>query len=369
MLPPTALRPLILAALAALTFSIAGCSTGAKPVEPAKPAIVVKPVPLEALAIETYAGDVRARVQTSLGFRVAGKIERRQVDVGARVRKGQTLATLSPEDLKLQVSSAEAAVASAEANLALAAAELERHKQLLEKKYISQALFEARTNQQKAAAAGLEQARAQLEVARNQNAYTQLIADADGVITQIMAEAGQVVAAGQPIASLARDGELEVAIDVPESRVGEFKKGRVVIAEMWAASGKHYPATIREVSPQADPVTRTNAVRVAFDAPDGDVQLGRTARVYLTDASRASSMLVPLSAIHEKDGKPAVWVVDPKSSKVLLRDVTLGIYREDGATVTTGIAAEDWVVANGVHKLQNGQLIKAIDRENRKVTL
>lgn len=344
-----------------------GCGGDGKPVEPAKPAIVVQPVPLEALAIETYAGDVRARVQSTLAFRVPGKIDRRLVDVGARVRKGQVLATLAPEDLNLQVNAAEAAAASAEANLALADAELERHRQLLEKNYISQALFDARANQQKAAAAALEQARAQLEVSRNQTGYTQLLADADGVITQILAEVGQVVAAGQPVAALAHEGELEVAIDVPESRVGEFKPGRVVIAEMWAASGKRYPARIREVSPQADPATRTNAVRVAFDAPDADVQLGRTARVFLTDAARASSVLVPLSSIHEKDGKPAVWVVDAKTKQVALREVTLGIYREDGATITTGLAANDWIVANGVHKLQPGQAIKPIDRNNRPV--
>jgi membrane fusion protein, multidrug efflux system len=347
---------------------LAACGGAAKPEEPAKPAIVVRPVPLEALAIETYAGDVRARVQTSLGFRVAGKIEKRLVDVGARVRRGQALATLAPEDLRLQASAAEAGVASAEANLSLADAELERHRQLLDRKYISQALFDARANQQKAAAAGLEQAKAQLEVARNQSGYTQLVADADGVITAIMAEVGQVVAAGQPIASLAREGELEVAIDVPESRVGEFKPGRVVIAEMWAASGKRYPATIREVSPQADPATRTNAVKVAFDKPDADVQLGRTARIFLTDAARASSVLVPLSAIHEQDGKPAVWTVDGKTRKVALQPVTLGIYREDGATITGGLPADTWIVANGVHKLQPGQTIKPVDRDNRAVT-
>lgn len=346
--------------------TLAACSDD-KPPEVVKPAIVVHPVALEALAIETYAGDVRARVQSTLGFRVAGKIEKRLVDVGARVRKGQALATLAPEDLNLQVSAAEAAVASAEANLALTDAELERHRQLLEKKYISQALFDARANQQKAAAAALEQARAQREVSRNQTAYTQLLADANGVITQVMAEVGQVVAAGQPIVSLAHEGELEVAIDVPESRVGEFTTGRVVIAELWAASGKRYPARIREVSPQADPATRTNAVRVAFDQPDGDVQLGRTARVFLTDAARAASVLVPLSAIHELDGKPAVWLMDPKTRQVTLKEVTLGTYREDGATITAGLGIADWVVANGVHKLRAGQKIKPIDRDNRAV--
>jgi multidrug efflux system membrane fusion protein len=360
-------RPTAAILVPLVALALASCGGGEKHVEPAKPAIVVHPVPLDAFAIETYAGDVRARVQSSLAFRVPGKIERRLVDVGARVRKGQVLATLAPEDLDLQVSAAEAAVASAEAGLALAEAELERHRQLLDRKYISQALFDARANQQKAAAAMLEQARAQREVARNQTGYTQLKANAAGVITSIMAETGQVVAAGQPVLSLAHEGELEVAIDVPESRVGEFKPGRVVIAEMWAASGKRYPARIREVSPQADPSTRTNAVRVAFDAPDADVQLGRTARVYLTDAARASSVLVPLSAIHEKDGEPAVWVVDAKTRKVALRSVKLGVYREDGATITDGLAATDWVVANGVHKLRAGQQIKPIDRDNRPV--
>lgn len=340
---------------------LAGCGADEVPKEPVRPAIVANPVALEAMTIESYSGDVRARYQSALGFRVAGKIRVRRVDTGAVVKAGQVLAELEPQDIDLQRTAAEAAVASAEADLALADAELERHRQLLEKNYISQALFDARANQHKAASARLEQARAQLDVARNQSSYTQLAADADGVVTQWYAEIGQVVAAGQPIVGLARSGELETLIDVPESRVGEFTIGRPVIVQLWAERGSRYAGKVREVSPSADPATRTYAVRVAFDEPDQAVKLGMSTRVFFMDSNAPSAVLVALSALHEKDGKPAVWVVDEATSAVQLREVQVGQYREDGVTIVAGLTTGDRIVTAGVHKLRPGQVVKPID--------
>lgn len=347
----------------ALTAALAACGGGEKPKEVIRPAIVSSPVALESLTIESYSGDVRPRYQSPLGFRVAGKIKRRLVDTGALVKNGQVLVELEPQDINLQRTSAEAAVASAEADLALADAELERHRQLLEKNYISKALFDARANQQKAAAARLEQAKAQLDVARNQSSYTQLAADADGVVTQWLAEVGQVVAAGQPIVGLARSGEIEAQIDVPESRVSEFTKGRPVVVQLWAERGSRYAGRVREVSPSADPATRTYAVRVAFDEPDQAVKIGMTTRVFFTDSAAPASVLIPLSALYEKDRKPAVWVLDPGKNTVNLREVQVGQYREDGASIIAGLTTEDRIVTAGVHKLRANQVVKPIDLE------
>lgn len=347
--------------VALVAAMLAACGADKPQTEVIRPAIVANPVALDALAIESYSGDVRARYQSSLGFRVAGKIRARKVDTGAQVRAGQVLAELEPQDIGLQETAAQAAVASAEADLALAGAELERHRQLLEKNYISQALFDARANQEKAASARLEQARAQLDVAKNQSSYTMLAADADGVVTQWFAEIGQVVGAGQPIVGLARNGELETQIDVPESRVSEFGMGRPVIVQLWAERGSRYAGKVREVSPSADPATRTYSVRVAFDEADQAVKLGMTTRVFFTDSATPSAVLVPLSALHELDRKPAVWVLDPEKKSVNLREVQVGQYREDGVTITAGLTTGDRIVTAGVHKLRPGQVVKPID--------
>jgi len=348
---------------------IVGCAADPKPAEPLRPAIAAQPVPLESLAIETYSGDVRARYQSMLGFRIGGKIQSRPVNNGERVHKGQVLATLAPEDAMLALNSAEAAVASAQADLSLADAELERHRQLLDKHYVSKTLFDARVNQQKAAKARLDQVVAQSQVARNQSRYTRLVADADGVITAVNAEVGQVVAAGTPVVTLAQAGDLEVEIDVPESRYAEFKPGRQLILELWSEGGKRYSGKIREVASEADAATRTYAVRVGFDQPDESVQLGMTARVFFTDATAPAAVLIPLAALYEKDGKTAAWVIDPKTHKVSLREVRVGKYREDGVSVISGLMPGDWIVAAGVHKLVAGQPVRPIDRENRAVML
>jgi len=366
-LPPQRWSSLQALTLFALPLLLAACA-GDKPTPPPpRPALAGQPVPLESLAIETYAGDVRARYQSNLGFRVAGKIDSRRIDMGARVRKGQVLATLAPEDAKLAETGSAAALAAARADLSLADAELERHRQLLDKKYISQALFDARVNQQKAAKARLDQAVAQMQSSRNQSTYNQLRADADGVITAVLAEVGQVVSAGAPVLSLAHAGDLEVEIDVPESRFADFKPGRNLIIELWSDASKRYSGKIREVAPEANAQTRTYAVRVSFDHADQSVQLGMTARVFLTDTEAAAAVLIPLAALYEKNGKTAVWVIDPVSHKVSLREVRVGKYREDGVSIISGLSASETLVTAGVHKLSEGQLVSPIDRENRAV--
>lgn len=348
---------------------LAGCSSEAKIETPARPAIVQKPRTASDQITETYAGEVRARYESVLGFRLAGKVQERKVDVGARVKKGDVLAVLEPQDAELALSSARAQVAWAKADLALAQAELQRHQTMLEKKYISQALFDARKNAQEAAAAKLQQAQAQAAVARNQAGYTELRADADGVITKVSAEVGQVVAAGQPVVALAHEGDVEVSIDVPENRIAAFAAGQPVVVEIWANENARHAGTIRELAPEADPLSRTYAVRVTIAGDGHAAQLGMTARVYLDAGDAPAALLLPLSALHEKAGKPAVWVLDPRTNQVRLAPVQVGAYREDGVTVLQGVTPTQWIVAAGVHKLAEGQVVRPVDAANKPLKL
>lgn len=289
---------------------------------------------------EVYNGDVRARIEATPGFRVGGKLVERLVDVGAQVKAGQPLARLDSADLRL-------AVAQAEANRALAAAELGRTLELRQKGFVSQAALDARES---AAAA----AEAQAQLARNQAAYATLVADAPGVITAVLVEPGQVVGAGQPVFRIARAGEREVAIAIPESRLAGLKVGAPAEIELWA--GKTYRGRLRELAPAADPASRTFAARVSVLDADADVVLGRTATVRFAQPG-ASEFVVPLAAILQQGGRPAVWVVGADGT-VRQRPIEIARYTDRGAVVTGGLAAGETIVAAGAFKLFAGEKVR-----------
>lgn len=359
-------HPLHAGAAMALGLLLAACGNGNGEVEPVRPAMVVQPVPTAA-AFESFAGEVRARHEPALAFRIGGKVARRHVEVGDRVRAGQVLAELDPEDARLQVEAARAQLDAAEADLELARAERERYLALVGQQLVSRSLFEARDNAFRAAQARVEQTRAQYEVARNQAGYTRLAAPADGVIAQRLVEAGQVVAAGQTVFVLAQDGEREVVISLPEQQVGQFAIGLPVTVVLWSRENERFPGTLRELAPAADPQSRTFAARVAFTA-DAAVELGQSARVYVARNGQVE-LTVPLSAIHAEDGAPFVWRVDPASRRVRRVAVDLGPYGEDRVPVRAGLEPGDWIVAAGVHLLREGQQVRPVDRENREVAL
>jgi multidrug efflux system membrane fusion protein len=356
----------VLAATALLsTLLLAAC--GEKPAEPSpRPAMVTR-ASSAAGALEAYAGEVRAREEPPLSFRIPGKLTRRLVDAGSRVTAGQALAELDPVDARLQSEASRAALISAESDLALAKAEMTRYQNLADKQLVSRSLYDARVAQLKAAEARVRQARAQSSASGNQVAYSVLRAPRDGVISQRLAEAGQVVAAGQAVFLLAADGEREVAIAVPEQGLERFAVGRELAVELWALPGQRFPGTVRELSPSADPATRTFAARVAFSAPPG-VELGQSARVYAR-VDGDSRPRLPLSALAQKDGQAAVWVVDPKTHQVHLRRIAIGAYGEDGVPVLSGLRGDEWVVAAGAHLLLEGQKVTPIDRDNRPVAM
>ena len=353
--------------LIAGALALAGCRQDTPAEGPARPAMVVQ-AGAAAANLSVYAGEVRAQCEPALAFRIGGKISRRLVDVGEQVQKGQPLAELDAADVGLQLEAASAQLASAESDLGLATSELERYQSLLERQLVSKSLYDARVSARQAAQARVRQAQAEARVSGNQAAYAVLRAPADGVIAQRLAEAGQVVAAGQTVFVLAGEGLREVAISVPEQSAALFTPGREMAVELWSQPGKRFPAKLREIAPAADSQARTFAARVTFSPGDVRTEIGQSARVFALQQGERG-LAVPLPAVYEKNGKPALWVVDPATSTVRLRAVTVGAYGESEVPVLSGLAPGEWVVAAGVHLLIEGQRIKPINRENRPVKI
>ncbi|MDD5249232.1 MAG: efflux RND transporter periplasmic adaptor subunit [Rhodocyclaceae bacterium] len=336
------MTPRALLALPCL-FALAACG---EPPPPPATAAVVKTIiagAQPASVVRTYSGEVRARHETTLAFRVGGKIVERLVDVGAVVRPGQVLARIDPADLALQAG-------QAEAQRALAEADARRYRDLRTKNFISQSALDAKET-------ALQTAGAQAALARNQSAYAVLRADKAGAIAQVLAEPGQVVAAGQGVFRLAEAGAVEVAIAVPESGLAGLKPGLPAQVGFWAER-KPLPARLRELSPVADPATRTYAVRVALTAADPAVALGMTATVRFAQDG-GDALVVPQAAIFQQGQQPAVWVVGADNA-VTLRAVVLGSYDDAGATVTAGLKPGERIVAAGVHKLHAGQKVRPL---------
>ncbi|KAF1705728.1 efflux RND transporter periplasmic adaptor subunit [Pseudoxanthomonas suwonensis] len=355
----------VLAAIVAI--ALAGCGNGDEAPQAARPVWVVQPQPAGGSAGLAFPGEVRAREESPLAFRIGGELVARRVDAGARVAEGQALAELDPGDQALQARAARAQYAAAEAERVRLKGELDRYAQLVGQQLVSRSAYEAQEAAYKAAAGQADAARAQWEVTRNQSAYTTLRAPHAGVIASRQAEVGQVVAAGQTIFMLAADGGREVAIDLPEDRIGQFKVGDPAEVELWSRPGQRLPARIRELAPAADPQTRSYAVRVALDAAvAGDVALGQSARVFLGRGDAGAGLQVPLSALQQgADGKPVVWAV--REGKAVPVPVEHGPLGSESVDVRGGLRAGDWVVAAGGHLLREGEEVVPVDRANRPV--
>lgn len=355
-------------ALVAVLFGAAllsGCGGQQQTAEAPRPVLVTHPLAVVNGA-SAFAGEVRARKESPLSFRVGGNLVERRVDVGDHVKRGDLLAVLDAGDLQAQARAAQAQLAAAQAELGRARADQARYAKLGQDQLVSRSTIDAQNAAASAAQGQVNAARANVEVAGNQAAYTQLRAPSDGVIAARSAEAGQVVAAGQSVLLLAADGAREVAFAVPEGVVAAIRPGQPVRVELWSQGGQRWPGRVREVSPAADPASRTYAVRVVVEAPDDALPLGQSARVYLPhDGNGALS--VPLSALQRSNGGVAVFVVDGKTSTLKLQPVEVGAYGTDRAPVMRGVAAGDWVVAAGGHLLRAGQKVTPVDRDNRPI--
>lgn len=346
----------------------AGCGSDDVAVEAPQPVLVMHPGDGMQSAVNAFAGEIRARQESALSFRVGGSLLRRDVDVGDRVKRGQVLAQLDPGDLQLQAQATQAQLSAAQGELARAAADRARYAKLAQQQLVSGSTLDAQNAAYAAAAGQVRAIRAQLDVARNEAGYAQLRAPRDGVIATREAEAGQVVAPGQAIFTLAGDAGREVAIALPESSIHDFSVGQPVLVELWNAPGARLPGTIREIAPAADPQVRTYAARVTLAGEAAETaDLGQSVRVYVQGRDRQSAT-IPLSAVQRAaDGGSAVWVVDPATRKLHLSPVRLGRLGSDAVPVLAGVSSRDWIVAAGGHLLHAGQLVAPVDRDNRPV--
>jgi len=349
--------PLRSGAAVFLIAALAACTKAPPPEEPVR-AVKVITIGASAFASEPeFSAEVKARVESRLGFRVAGKITKRQVDLGQHVKAGQVLAQLDPQDYRLAAEAARAQSAAALTNRDLASADLKRYRELKEQNFISGAELERRETTYKAAQAQFEQAQAQLSSQGNQASYTTLVADVSGVVTAVEAEPGQVVTAGMTVVRIAQDGPRDVVFAVPEDRAGFVKVGSPVTVRGWANDSEQ-EGTVREVAASADPVTRTYSVKVAIDAADAPA-LGATVYARPKSLARSGTAVIklPTSALRQEGQGSAVWVLDKASMTVRSQPVQLATADGNEAVVAGGLTPGMLVVAAGVHVLSPNQKV------------
>lgn len=351
---------LLSALLLTLTISV-GCSNQDKQNQPvSRPVKVFRIGEPAAASVKSFAGEVRARVETPLSFRVAGKLLERKVDVGDRVRKGQALATLDGNDYRLAVQSLKAQLVSAQADSNFLRDDLARYRELLTQHVISPPEFERHETAYTTARERTAALEAQLGQAVNQLAYTELYADRDGVVTALEAEAGQVLAAGQVVVTLAQLDEKEIHFDVPEHRLSEIKRQQDVSMSLWADDNRRLKARIREIASAADPASRTYRAKATLLEGKDAAQLGMTATVHIA-ANTSARIAIPLSAVYTTQNQPdhpSVWLVDEQTATVRAMPVRLGETLDGERIAVEGVAAGQLLVSAGVQRLSEGQAVR-----------
>lgn len=310
-----------------------------------------------------YSGEIHARYESQLGFRTGGKIVARLVEVGTQVKRGQPLLQLDPSQELLMVNAASADVDAASSRVAQSKIDLQRAEQLLTKNFASQAEVDNQRLALNQAEAQLRSAQARQQINTNVRGFTTLTADRDGVVSAINAEAGTVVAAGQPVVTVDADGEREVTISIPESRVDELRNAKSLQISVWAHPGKFWKGTLRELAPNTDNVTRTYSARITIEQPDPNLlRLGMTASVFAPDVEGSGAIRLPLTAIVYHQAQRQVWVVDPTTKRVASRNVQLGAAQNDSVLIVSGLKGGEIVVTAGVHQLHADQLVKLLDQ-------
>jgi RND family efflux transporter MFP subunit len=350
-----------MAAAAALAlFLLGGCSHSEAPADDVRP---VRALTLSAGGVKSsaeFSGDVRPRYESQLGFRVGGKISSRKVDVGTVVKRGQVLMQLDPQDLRLGQDQAQANLRAAQTNYELARADLKRYQDLRGQNFVSQAVLDQKLAAAHSAQASVEAARAASHEQANQTGYANLVSDADGVVTAINAEVGQVVQPGAPVVRVARTDEKEVVIGVPEDQVDELHHVSSVRVRLWADPNRSIAGKIREVAPVADPATRTYTVKVSIP-PQEDVRLGMTAVVEIAQAGAGSAIKAPLSALYQNKGQSSVWVIE--SGAVHVVPVQVGGVAGNDVLISGGVKPGQTVVTAGVNLLKPGQKVKVLSSD------
>ena len=346
----------------ALAIGLAAVLIGCKQDKPVEQVIrPVKAIIAQEQAPErsrTFSGNVRARIESPLGFRVAGKIMERLVNIGDKIAVGQVIAKLDETDLKLSENSARAAVESARTRLDVARDALNRAKALLPNGYIPKATVDQRQLEFDAAKASLESTEAQARQAENATSYAALASDKAGIVTAVNAEPGQVVAAGAPVVMLAEAGEIEVALNVPEQEVTHLSAGQRVALELWADQDVRAEGRIREIGGQADSGSRTYSVRISVMDPPSAMRLGMTATATLALGADEPHVVIPVTALTQVQGRDAVFVADRTTQTVTPRFVEKAGIGPDGIKLRDGVKAGDVVVTGGVQFLIDGMKVR-----------
>ena len=385
----------------AIVAIVAGCSKADVSAPIIRPALTYKITAANganSASLDIYSGEIRARYEADHAFRIGGKMVKRLVDAGTTVKRGQALALLDPQDINLAAAAAVSQVSAQQTEADFAEAELKRFRDLFSKGFVSQSALDQKINVANAARARLDAQKATANVARNQAGYATLTAEMDGVVTMVAAEAGQVVAAGQVVMKIANPREKELVIAVPEAKIAAFRAGadyhvgsnasasqktnRAARVHLWSQPEKLYAARVREIAGSADPATRTYAARISIEGEGSEVGLGMSAYVAFDDANVAGAFVVPMAALYFKADQANVWVVSA-DGKVKLTAVTVLQYRETTALISSNATAQtsptpdvnanatasllklsDIIVAAGVHKLREGEIVRPIvDKE------
>lgn len=363
-------RAALVPAALALTVVLAGCGESAPAQTEAEP---VRPVQVTTVELrpreaeKTFVGVVRARREIDLAFRVGGKVVQRKVEVGDRVQKGDLIARIDPEDLKLELESARAEMAAATANLAQTTAEDGRYRSLTAKGVASNAELDRKSLAKEEAVGRLERAKRSLELAENRVSYADLVSDTAGVVVSTAAEPGQVVSSGQTIVRVARLDEKEAAVALPETALAAARTSDASVS-LWADPNRRIAAHLRELSPQADPASRTYAARFTLDGNDDAVALGMTATVTLTPKAGVMVARLPLSSVFDKGHGPHVFVVDAATHTLVARPVELAGYTDDSALITRGVSQGEQVVTLGVHTLEPGRSVHTVPAKDAVAT-
>lgn len=348
----------VLSGLLAGSLLLSGCGTDNTAAEQPQLVKVMQAGTSGQAAAGTYAGTVRGRYESNLAFQAGGRITSRNVQAGSSVRQGDILMTVNPQDVVQAVNQAQAQASAAQAQLELARTNLSRYQALYEQNAVSAASLDQYQTAYDQAAAQYNQAMAAVQAQQNQLSYTSLTADADGVVSSVSAEVGQVVAAGTPVLTLVHAGEMEAEVHIPENRIQDFSVGKPVTVSFWALQNQRTSGVVREVSPVADTVSRTYTVRISLPEPPQGLQLGMTASVMNVSAASGQDSLctLPLAAIYQIDDTPKVWVVRADNT-VTLKPVTVLAFGDNTVQVS-GLDGSDVVVTAGVHMLHEGEAVR-----------
>nr|USU31547.1 efflux RND transporter periplasmic adaptor subunit [Methylobacterium sp. OTU13CASTA1] len=339
-------------------LALAACSPAETAVSPEPPLVQTVAVVPGVGGVARYTGVIRARTESNLGFRVGGKIFERLVDPGDRVTRGQPLMRLDRTDFTLALNAARASVEAARAQMIKARADEERSRKLVSDGWTSKQTYDQNKGAADSAIAQFANAEAQAGQIENQAGYSELKADADGVVMEVPSEPGQVVAAGQTVVRLARDGSREAEVFLPEGsrRLAQGEASATLYAEGEAT----YPARLRELSATADPATRTYRARYILSGGGEDAPLGATVTLQLKalDAVRSERVEVPLGALFDQGHGTAVWRYDAATETVRPQAVKVARMGEERAEIVTGLSAGDRIVALGAHLLKADQKVR-----------